>query len=121
MPVVFDLPMPPSVNRIWAPRKGGGQYRSDRYRTWRQAAGNLINAVPPAKRRPISGHFVCTITLNASKRRGDADNRIKACLDLLQAHGLITNDSLCDEVTAGWGVAPEGCRVVVHAVVAEAA
>ena len=109
---VLDLPFPPSVNRIWRMRKGGGKpYLDTRYQTWKRVADNLYLA---NKRNwlPVKGNFRATITLDIAHRgRTDLDNRIKALLDWLQRAKIIENDSLCDGLNVKWGRAPDGCRV----------
>jgi Holliday junction resolvase RusA-like endonuclease len=106
---MIALPMPPSANRIWAHGKGR-TFKSERYKIWQRAADNEF-LQHRKEWAPVKGHFRALITLNAKRRKGDADNRIKATLDFCQRVGLIENDSLCDGVTAEWGFAPEGCRV----------
>jgi Holliday junction resolvase RusA-like endonuclease len=103
------LPMPPSLNAIWRYGKGRA-FKSERYRVWLRAADNEF-LQHRKKWLPVAGNFRVHITLNDKRRRGDADNRIKALLDFLQRVGLIENDKLCDGVTAEWGFAPEGARV----------
>jgi crossover junction endodeoxyribonuclease RusA len=108
---VINLPMPPSVNSLW--RHGKGRvFCSKRYRTWLRVADTYYLA---NKRYwlPVKGHFRAVITLNEKKRRGDADNRVKAVFDFLQRVEIIENDSLCDGVTVEWGWAPEGCHVLL--------
>lgn len=110
--VVIDCPMPPSVNRIWRRRKDRVKpYLDTRYASWKRVFDNIIMATRPRPRVP--GHFIASITLDASKRKGDADNRAKAVLDALQHCEIIENDKLADSVTIRWGYAPEGCRIVL--------
>lgn len=111
---IIALPFPPSVNRIWRTRtKANGKpgfYLDKRYATWKRVADNEYLA---NKRhwKPVKGPFHITVTLNNQKRRGDADNRLKAVLDWLERVELIENDSLAESVLIRWGYAPEGCRV----------
>ena len=110
--VLIECPMPPSVNALWRRRAGTkGMYIDHRYATWKRVWDSIIMATVP--RPKVRGHFAATITLSDRKRRGDADNRAKAVLDALQRTGIIENDSLADSVTVCWGVAPEGCRVML--------
>lgn len=119
--VSIDLTYPPSLNRIWRATTGANGkprfYLAKRYETWKRVQDNLCMAEGWHK-RPIKGRFVAVITLDEGKRtaRSDADNRIKVVMDFLQRAGIIENDSLADEVTARWGYAPSGCRVVLSPV-----
>jgi Holliday junction resolvase RusA-like endonuclease len=104
--ISLSLPMPPSVNSLWRSRRIGNKvsvYPSPRYATWKRVADNALLA--KGKRRPkgVKGNFEAVVTLNDAKRRGDADNRMKALMDWLQRSGLIENDSLADKITVGWG------------------
>lgn len=112
--LVIDLARPPSVNRIWRSRTGANGkpqfYLDGRYATWKRDCDNRCLAAGWHK-TPIKGPFKATVTLDASRRVGDADNRLKACLDWLQRAGIIENDKLAETVTVRWGRAPEGCRV----------
>ncbi len=114
--VELSLPFPPSVNRIWRSRRGhNGKptfYLDRRYETWKRVCDNLLMATRPRPR--VTGPFTISITLHEAKRRGDADNRVKAVLDWLQRGGVIENDSLADTVSISWGYAPEGCCVRIY-------
>ena len=118
MTLVLDLPMPPSVNAIWrsTAKRGKPQYYLDaKYKAWKKECDALVwvaGATGAALREPVT----VAIYLNASKRRGDADNRIKAVLDWLQRARIIVNDSQVEKVSAEWGEAPSGCRVTIEAV-----
>lgn len=56
-----------------------------------------------------------TLTLNESRKRGDASNREKAAHDWLQRVEIVTNDKLIEECRTLWGQCPRGCRIVVEA------
>jgi Holliday junction resolvase RusA-like endonuclease len=120
---VLDLPFPPSTNRVWrsrAKRNGVAVYRSNEYREWLRIAG--VAAVASGswrKRVPMPDRFSATILLDRSRRRGDADNRIKAVLDWAQRVELVRDDRLCEEVTARWVIsseAPAGCRLILRSI-----
>ncbi len=105
--------MPPSVNSTHRAVKGR-VIKSKRYRAWIDKAGKEILA----QRRgqvPIIGHFQSHIILSDIMRRSnfDIDNRIKAVMDILQAHKLIQNDAMQDKLTIEWGATTLGCRVHV--------
>lgn len=116
--MIIDLPRPPSTNRIWRSRtghKGKPQYYLDhRYAKWKRACDNLCMAAGWHK-TPVKGHYTATITLDETRRRGDADNRTKPVLDWLRQAGITDDDSLCDQVTARWGYAPQGARIELEA------
>lgn len=81
-------------------------YLSREYRAWKRHADAMMMGKMP---RPMRGHFDVEITLDETKRAGDADNRAKVVLDWLQRVELIENDKLADNVRVGWGEAPFGC------------
>ena len=116
---VMDLPFPPSTNRIWS-HAGRKVILSPEYRRWKDQADMAVVANGCWRARVVMpAHFTALILLDVGRRKGDADNRIKACLDWAQRLGLVTNDSLCDEVTARWvptHEAPHGCRLVLRSV-----
>jgi Holliday junction resolvase RusA-like endonuclease len=108
---MIALPMPPSLNAIWRYGKGRA-FKSKRYVAWLRAADAEF-LLHRKEWLPVKGHFHAHILLNSTKRRSnqDCDNRCKVVLDFLQRVGIIENDSLCDGVAIGWGVAPEGVRI----------
>jgi Holliday junction resolvase RusA-like endonuclease len=114
--IVLDLPFPPSVNHIW--RKGGGKmFRSARYLRWISNADMAVMAAKQYPRRKITGPFAAHILLSEAAGQGDADNRIKVCLDWLQSRDIVLNDRDCRDVRATWvsaELAPKGCRVTVR-------
>jgi Holliday junction resolvase RusA-like endonuclease len=117
----FDLPYPPSVNRIWrssAKSAGKNVYIAPSYKKWKDAAGALLMTKRGWMMRRVVGPFSVDIALCPPKGhpRGDLDNRIKAVLDFLQSATIVSNDKHCQLLCAYWapvGMAPEGCRVVV--------
>jgi Holliday junction resolvase RusA-like endonuclease len=117
-PITIDLPFPPSVNEIWRtrrsrePGKKTQYYRSPVYQAWLAESDATLMAMRPRPKKVV-GHFTVRITLDQTRRRGDADNRNKGVLDWLQRAGLIENDSKADDVSIGWGEAPIGCRVTI--------
>jgi Holliday junction resolvase RusA-like endonuclease len=110
--MLLKLPMPPSVNSIWRSAGRGRVYRSKRYKAWRTTAGWELKAQHPV---PIAGWVRVTISLGLTKRRSDADNRIKVLLDSLVEHRLIEDDSKVAAVSVAWAgdVPPGRVRVEV--------
>lgn len=91
--ITLSLPFPISVNSMYANVSGKGRIKSQRYRTWRSAAGWALKA---AKQTPINGWFTVTIILyEKDNRKRDPDNFVKGVNDLLVEHKLIEDDSYC--------------------------
>lgn len=111
--VSLNLPIPPSVNRLWRPSGDGGMVRSDRYRTWWQAAGNALNVQRPGR---VEGDYALTMTVNRGKTKADIGNLEKACSDLLQHYGVIENDRRAVRITLEWSPSVEECQVMVEGI-----
>lgn len=112
---IIDLPVPPSVNRIWRANKGGPNKvsRSDEYKRWIKAADALsIETGQLRGIHPIIGKFEAHIVIKRCV--GDLDNRAKGVLDYLQSRAVIANDKYCERLVMEWGDAPTGCRVTVR-------
>lgn len=108
--VEIDLPIPPSINRLWVP-VNGGMVRSERYRTWWRAAGNELVRARPGR---VSGAYALTLLVNRTESKADLNNLEKAVSDLLQEHGVIENDRRGDRIELEWSNAVERCRVIVR-------
>lgn len=89
---------PPSVNAMYFNRKPSvhkpagkvrGRGKTDRYQAWIRGE---MNALLAQRARPVDWPVTIEITLPA-KLRGDCDNRIKGCQDLLVRAGIIPSDS----------------------------
>ena len=123
-PIVLDLPMPPSVNAIWRAKRGlDGKprfYLDTRYARWKQACDGLVwvagweGGWGKKHKLPIRDDVSVSVTLNDRKRRGDADNRLKAVCDMLQRSRIIVNDKQVVSASIAWGEAPTGCRVTIE-------
>ena len=106
MELVFDLPVPPSANRVHTLR-GNRPYRSKEYRTWLKSLPLQFQPVLPAK-TPIE----VWIEANISRNR-DLDNVVKPTLDGLQQYGIIPDDRWVDRnhqhrVTGNDGIVSPG-------------
>ena len=110
--VTLYLPLPISVNRLWANRKGGRRRCSDAYAAWKAEAGARIMMKRPGR---VAGGFDADLVISTAWG-GDADNGLKCVLDALQAHGVIDNDGLVRRITIERGDAIEGCAVTVRRV-----
>jgi Holliday junction resolvase RusA-like endonuclease len=104
------LPFPPSVNNLFEDTPGGRK-QTKRYRDWRDAAHQQLLRQRP---RLAVGPVEVTITLEERPVRHEADNLIKAVLDMLVEAGIIAGDhsGIVRRVTAQWGTA-EGARVEI--------
>lgn len=78
---------PPSVNALFF-NKTKGRGKTLVYRNWLKEAGVELSR---QSRWHVAGKVVVRIWVGT--RRGDIDNRIKATLDLLVAHGRIEDDA----------------------------
>lgn len=108
--VVIDLPLPISTNDLhtvsWASFRN-----SQRYRTWIQAAGSMLNLQKPGS---VRGKYALTLTINPRRINIDLDNSIKGVSDLLQKHRVIDNDRYAQRIVLEWSEAVEGSRVTLE-------
>jgi len=108
--------MPPSANAMRAHFITDGKVQSVKskaYAEWKKAAAWEIAAARPGK---ISGPYRLYIAVQRdwrSKRARDIDNIIKPVSDALVAAGVVTDDSLAEEVNAKWADNLDGPAVVV--------
>lgn len=109
--VTLDLPCPPSVNALYANVPGHGRVKTERYRTWLNAAGWAIKMQRPAK---IPGPYSMTMIVHRKdKRKRDLSNFVKATEDLLVAHGVVSDDSGATEIHLYWTDSGKGVRVML--------
>lgn len=113
---VLRLPMPPSVNGLFATGKHGKRYRSQRYDSWIQEAGCEVMCQRPKR---VGGPVTLLYEFGEpqDKRKRDLGNLEKATTDLLVAHGIIEADdnSVVREIRLRWVPDVEGVRVTVTA------
>lgn len=108
--IELRLPLPPSTNNLYINR-GKKRIVSSRYRAWRDEAGDALLAQKP---RPVKGDFDLWLYVEwPDRRRRDIDNTAKACLDLLVAHKLIDDDSLCQALHIYRSIQGRECTVRV--------
>jgi Holliday junction resolvase RusA-like endonuclease len=116
----IELPFPISVNRIWTP-VGSRMVRSKAYRSWIKQA-DLLFLTQKRKLAPIRmlpGRFDCLLELYTDdlRKRKDADNRIKVCLDFVVRAGLVVDDQYVENLSARWvpreAAPPSGCRFTI--------
>jgi Holliday junction resolvase RusA-like endonuclease len=92
------LPVPVSVNEIYSRRVGGGLRLSDAYSAWISEAGWRLNMQRPGR---VSGNYQLTLRLPTESGL-DLDNGIKATSDLLQLHGVVSNDRWASRIVLEW-------------------
>jgi Holliday junction resolvase RusA-like endonuclease len=118
--ISYDLPLPPSVNSMFANRgvKGAfdearkanrigqarpaGRVKTASYREWRRQAGLHLLMQGPLQR--IAGPVCIHVTIT-DRACGDLDNRLKAVLDLLVKHQIIEDDKkdIVRSIYMEWG------------------
>src|SRR6266403_4493395 len=107
---VIQLPFPPSTNNMFINGKHG-RFRSQKYDSWIQEAGNEILRQRPLK---VAGQVSLTFEFQdgRDKRKRDVTNLIKAPEDLLVSHGLIEADdqSIVRRISASWNPEIQGAR-----------
>lgn len=119
--IVLDLPVPPSVNRLWRASADDRRrvYRAPCYKQWLHEADALviINRQGP-RGRIIRGWFELHFAMSDGyPHKGDLDNRLKAALDFLQSREYVANDKHARKITLEWvppDQAPAGCRVTLR-------
>lgn len=110
--IVFDLPVPPSVNRT---RRI--DYRSLRLvNQWKDQAFGFVLLQRRQQPRKIYGKYELLIVLSEAHTSIDLDNGIKSLIDYLRQIEVVENDDQprLRKLTVEWGEAPQGCRVHVR-------
>lgn len=102
--------LPPSTNNLYFSVPGKGRVKTDRYRTWREAAGWDFNG-----KGHVAGNYAMILSIDPRKvRKGrDLSNFIKPVEDLAVAHGLVDDDSQCVHVSALYEHTVKGMRVEI--------
>lgn len=108
------LPIPPSVNNLFANREEGGRFKTDRYRTWRNTCGQEVMA---QRVGAVRGPVALTYTFERNGTKADLGNLEKAATDLLVWLRLIDGDGpdVVQQIVLRWG-AVEGCQIKVEPV-----
>lgn len=87
----FYIPYPPSNNALWRV-SGNRVYPTAAYKKWVEEAGWIIKSQKVSK---LTGPVVVSYFAHKpDARKRDLGNLIKALDDILQAIGIIENDSL---------------------------
>lgn len=110
--VLTGLPIPPSVNNLFFNLPGGGRRKSERYMTWRNAAGWDVRA---QKAKRVRGPVYLTYFFEEGATKADLGNLEKAATDLLVDLNIIDGDGpeIVRGITLLWGTEP-GMRVEVR-------
>jgi Holliday junction resolvase RusA-like endonuclease len=114
MTLRLDLPIPPSVNAAYRNVPGRGRVATDVLKQWKWDAGWELKAQVHI---PVIGPYAIQI-LVPEEMPGDIDNRCKAAIDLLVAHGITPDDKFMRRVSSerSADVAFGRCVVVVESV-----
>src|SRR5580704_1186961 len=81
--IEFWLPFPPSTNRLWRSVRGR-VVLSPEYKNWKGRAADALIVVQNLGKSPVLGIHELEVRLSSSVRnKGDADNRLKAVLDVI--------------------------------------
>lgn len=108
----LTLPMPPSVNHLYANIPGRGRVISGNYQRWKKAAKDQLWL---QKWSRVEGPVRLTIALERTGQRYDCSNRVKAVEDFLVQHGIISDDNHKIVQSVLVFVADvKGCEVQVH-------
>lgn len=86
---VVTLPSPPSTNRLWKNKPGGGRAESSAYVDWKGHAGWVVRSQAP---RPVHGRVLVVLSIEHVGGTADVDNRVKAIFDLLVKEGVMDDD-----------------------------
>ena len=101
--VTIMLDMPPSANHLFFNVRGKGRVKTKEYTDWRERNSWFIKQQRPQR---ISGPVEVRIFFEDQHPRRDADNGIKACLDLIadSGVGIIDGDhsQVVRKISAEW-------------------
>lgn len=110
--ITLRLPIPPSVNALYANSRhaGRGRFKTKLYRNWiKEADGYYLTQKPIVS---VVGPYTATIEI--PKTRGDVDNRSKAVLDYLVRVGLTSDDRHCRKVSVAVNETLDCCEVTIR-------
>src|SRR5262245_39720721 len=89
--LTFALPIPPSMNEMYANVRGR-RVKTRAARRWHHDASWLIKLEAGGSR--IEGPWAIGVVYPRSMK-GDVDNRLKALLDAVVASGIVCDDRYC--------------------------
>ncbi|GAA4493332.1 RusA family crossover junction endodeoxyribonuclease [Pseudaeromonas paramecii] len=112
----FELPWPPSTNRIWRNVVTRGRPQtllSTEGRKFRTLAGHYCQLAGVAGKQ-LTGRLAVELHVQAPDRRGrDLDNVLKATLDALTHAGVWGDDSQIDRLVVTRGEITKGGKLLV--------
>lgn len=113
---ILDWPFPPSVNSLYdGGHKTHRRFKSDTYKDWlRKLQGTVKVRGLAIFTNPCKAIYTLQ---RPDKRRRDVANYEKAVSDALVKHGVLSDDTLIEEITLKWGEAPQGVRVEIMEIV----
>ncbi|MBT4817728.1 MAG: RusA family crossover junction endodeoxyribonuclease [Lentisphaerae bacterium] len=108
----IELPYPPSVNHYYR-RVGPRTLISRQGRRYREHVCAILRAL---RVHPLRGHLEVWIdAYPPDRRRRDADNLLKSCLDSLQHGGLYRDDSQVKSLHVAMRPPVAGGKILVRA------
>ena len=108
----LTIPIPPSVNGLYASLANGKRVKSKAYKQWLDEAGWFV--LGQRRGAPtITGPVDIEILIRRPSGNSDVDNRVKATLDLLVKQHVISDDRYVHSVTARWADIPS-CVVTIR-------
>jgi Holliday junction resolvase RusA-like endonuclease len=111
--LVLTLPMPPSVNAMFADGKTR-RHKSQKYADWIIEAGYALNRQsPPNIIGPVMLSYL--VQEGRDKRKRDVGNYEKAATDLLVKHGVIQADdhTIVREIRLKWSDQVIGVQITI--------
>lgn len=112
----FELPWPPSTNRIWRNVVVRGRPQtllSTEGRQFRALAAQHCMVARVAGKRLVGRLEVSLLAMPPDRRARDLDNVLKATLDALTHAGVWVDDSQIDRLAVSRGEITKGGRLVV--------
>lgn len=107
----LTLPYPPSANNLFR-NAGKRRVKTAEYAAWQTLAGMCIR---DSHRLALDSYSISICVRRPDRRRRDLANLEKAVSDLLVAHGVVKDDSLCERITMQWDAGLEAeCVVIVQ-------
>ena len=99
-PVVFHLPIPPSINAAKGiNRRQARPYTRKHVTEWRMQAAASLRA---QRVKGIEGPFLVVINMEKPNKLSDADNRMKLLFDLLHGEKITSDDRHCSGFATAW-------------------
>ena len=109
--VEFWIPFPPSTNRLWRNIRGR-TILAPEYKDWKKRATDALLIEQGLGNSPVLGtHQVNVYLSDRFAARRDADNRLKAILDIAGKCRLVVDDKLCRKASIEWAEIEHDCLV----------